>query len=302
MFNRLTACLALMAVLVVTPNAFAEEGWKRLIAPAELAALQAAGDVTVIDIRDPKAYATAHLPGAFNAPYPAWRGPAENPGQPISDERLTAILQALGLTPLSRAVVVHAGTDQTDFGAAARVYWTLKSAGMSEIAILNGGVRSWVGSGQPLAIDAPVAAPSAAKFALSGTWMADRHEVAAIAAGSAAGRLIDARPEPFLKGKASHPAASRPGTLPGAESVVFDRWFGGDRTELSPSDRISALAGADLNGAESTAPIVSFCNTGHWAAINWFALSEMAGLENVKLYPESMVGWTRGGGETAVLP
>ena len=38
---------------------------------------------------------------------------------------------------------------------------------------------------------------------------------------------------------------------------------------------------------------VSFCNTGHWAATNWFVLSEIAGIEGVKLYPESMVGWTR---------
>ncbi len=40
---------------------------------------------------------------------------------------------------------------------------------------------------------------------------------------------------------------------------------------------------------------VSFCNTGHWAATNWFALSEMAGVKGVRLYPESMVGWTGAG-------
>ncbi|MEL6481756.1 MAG: sulfurtransferase, partial [Pseudomonadota bacterium] len=37
--------------------------------------------------------------------------------------------------------------------------------------------------------------------------------------------------------------------------------------------------------------VVSFCNTGHWAASNWFALSEIAEIEDVRLYPESMVGW-----------
>jgi thiosulfate/3-mercaptopyruvate sulfurtransferase len=38
---------------------------------------------------------------------------------------------------------------------------------------------------------------------------------------------------------------------------------------------------------------VSFCNTGHWAATNWFALSEVAGQKNVKLYAGSMVEWTQ---------
>jgi thiosulfate/3-mercaptopyruvate sulfurtransferase len=46
-------------------------------------------------------------------------------------------------------------------------------------------------------------------------------------------------------------------------------------------------------------PIVSFCNTGHWAATNWFVLSEVAGIEGVKLYPESMVGWTQAVGRIA---
>ena len=38
--------------------------------------------------------------------------------------------------------------------------------------------------------------------------------------------------------------------------------------------------------------LVSFCNTGVWAATNWFVLSEVAGIEDVKLYPESIVGWS----------
>jgi thiosulfate/3-mercaptopyruvate sulfurtransferase len=42
-------------------------------------------------------------------------------------------------------------------------------------------------------------------------------------------------------------------------------------------------------------PTVSFCNTGHWAATNWFVLSEVLGQKDVKLYPESTVGWSQAG-------
>jgi thiosulfate/3-mercaptopyruvate sulfurtransferase len=38
--------------------------------------------------------------------------------------------------------------------------------------------------------------------------------------------------------------------------------------------------------------IVSYCNTGHWAATNWFVMSEVLGLDNVRLYDGSMVEWT----------
>ena len=38
---------------------------------------------------------------------------------------------------------------------------------------------------------------------------------------------------------------------------------------------------------------MSFCNTGHWAATNWFVLSELAGLKDVRLYPASLAEWTQ---------
>ena len=38
---------------------------------------------------------------------------------------------------------------------------------------------------------------------------------------------------------------------------------------------------------------VAFCNTGHWAATDWFGLSEVAGLPGVRLYAGSMVDWTQ---------
>ena len=36
---------------------------------------------------------------------------------------------------------------------------------------------------------------------------------------------------------------------------------------------------------------IAFCNTGHWAALGWFAKSEILGRKNVKLYDGSMVDW-----------
>jgi thiosulfate/3-mercaptopyruvate sulfurtransferase len=38
---------------------------------------------------------------------------------------------------------------------------------------------------------------------------------------------------------------------------------------------------------------ISFCNTGHWAATNWFAMSEVLGHKNVILYAGSMVDWSQ---------
>ena len=37
---------------------------------------------------------------------------------------------------------------------------------------------------------------------------------------------------------------------------------------------------------------MSYCNTGHWAATDWFVLHELLGRKDVRLYAGSMVEWT----------
>jgi thiosulfate/3-mercaptopyruvate sulfurtransferase len=56
-----------------------------------------------------------------------------------------------------------------------------------------------------------------------------------------------------------------------------------------PLDEIKATVPASF---APDADIVSYCNTGHWAATNWFVLHELLDYENVRLYDASMVGWT----------
>ena len=288
--------LSMVLALGVGTGGAVAGAWQKLVGPDELSALLEAGDVAVLDIRAPDAYAGGHVPGALNAPYGSWRGPAENPGEPLTDAALTERLQSLGNEPDDRVVVTNAGESQTDFGAAARVYWTLKSAGLDEIAILNGGVADWAAAGRPLSTEAAVAERSDATYRLSEKWRVTRDEVAQVIAGGRQATLIDARPPEFWRGETKHPAAARAGTLPGARDLPHSTWFEGAATEVSPADRIAELA-REMAPAEGAGEVVSFCNTGHWAATNWFALSELAGLDDVKLYPESMVGWTREGGE-----
>ena len=40
-------------------------------------------------------------------------------------------------------------------------------------------------------------------------------------------------------------------------------------------------------------PVISYCNTGHTAALNWFVLSEVFGRPDVTLYDGSMTDWTQ---------
>jgi len=288
--------LPLIIAMAVTTGAAAEP-WKKLLAPAELAALIGTGPVTVIDIRGPKAYAAGHVAGALNAPFRTWRGPRENPGLRLPDERLTERLQSLGIGQESPVVVTYSGTSATSFGAAARVYWTLKSAGLSQIAILNGGIKSWQAAGLALSTEPAPAMRSEARFSLSGEWLITRQGVRAMLAGERPATLLDARPVAFYRGQRKNPLARRAGTLPGARSLEHTTWFTASKTEMAPPARVIELARLAGYVPGMDPQLVSFCNTGIWASTNWFALSEIVGIEGVMLYPESVVGWSISGGE-----
>ena len=269
-----------------------------LLTPAQLMTAQAASPaLRVIDIRDPKAYGEQHIPGALNAPYGKWRGPASNPGELPDVSKLTQLVQSLGLTPATHAVVVSSGADATDFGAAARVYWTLKTLGMQQLSIVNGGMKAWADAKLPQDNAAVKISASSWQPQIDSSLIATREDIRRnIDLSNAA--LVDSRPDAFYQGKTRAPAAKLSGTLPGAQQLDFNQWFvPGTSTFV---DAAAARQIAAKVQRQSGQDMVAFCNTGHWAATDWFGLSEMAGLPNVKLYAGSMVDWTQQPGAPAL--
>ncbi len=263
-----------------------------LTAQATQAALNAPATV-VLDIRDPKSYATGHIVGALNAPYGTWRGPESNPGELPSLENLTKLVQRLGLTPNTHVIVTSTGKDASDFGAAARVYWTLKVLGLPNLSVLNGGLTAWQAAG--FSLDTKTVSPAASTYtpSINQSMIATRAEVvSSIQSGKA--QLIDARPTAFFDGSTRHTAAKVPGTLKGAVSVEHSTWFAPNSSQVVSNTEAKKLALATPVKADQA--VISFCNTGHWAATNWFVLSELVGQPNVKLYAGSMVDWTQADG------
>ena len=141
--------------------------------------------------------------------------------------------------------------------------------------------------------------PSRYAVKLDAQLIATQDEVAQVIARQSS-RLLDARPAPYFHGDTRHAAARTPGTLVGAKNVSHDVWFVGDSATMQSPEEVRRIAARE--GLETDVPTVSFCNTGHWAATNWFVLSEVLGQKDVKLYPESMVGWSQAGLPMANVP
>ena len=243
----------------------------------------------LLDIRN-DGYEDSHVDGALWAPYKLFRGTKENPGGLMDLTVLEGQLEKLGLEQDDPIVIISEGNTDTDFGAAARVYWTLKSTGFRDLSILNGGRIAWRDEKLPLNNTLETAVPSQLDLEFDTTWLADTQHVSSVVKGETSGLLVDARLPEFFVGDKAHGAAKRPGTLPGAVNQSYSTFFeNGAATISTPADVSALKATLGIKGGEE---VISFCNTGHWAATHWFAVSELAGVENAKLYAGSMVEYS----------
>ncbi len=261
-----------------------------LLTPEQLQPLLAQPQLRVVDIRDEQSFAGGHIEGAQNAPYNEWLGPPENYGILPPADALVALVQRLGLTPASHAVVVSAGSDGTDFGAAARVYWMLKSLGVQELSLLDGGMQAWDFDGMAATKAVRPVEKSAYAPAFDPRWMTTREQVLQHVRKHDA-VLLDVRPENFYLGQFKAPMALMAGTIPGAIEQDFTRWVQKGTASMVPIDEARRLA-AEIRRPEGQ-DIVTFCNTGVWSALVWFGMHEVLGMENVTNYPGSAVDWVQ---------
>ena len=287
--KQLALALALTAGLAspVIAGTFAP-----LVEAEELAAVLDSAEPVLLDIRN-AGYEEDHAEGALFAPYRMFRGPEGNPGALIDLEKFEAELEELGLEQDTPIVILSEGKTDTDFGSAARVYWTLKSTGFTDLSILNGGLEAWKAAGLPVNATTESAFPSELDLSFDATWLATTADVAAVTSGEAEALLVDARPAEFYTGKEKHELASRAGTVPGAISHAYTAFFKNGAPKMTSDFDPEALK-AEL-GVEDGRATVFFCNTGHWAASEWFAASELAGVASAKLYAGSVVEYSNAG-------
>lgn len=270
--------------------------WSVLLGPDALYEVARQSDLQVLDIRKEKYLAEGTLKNAVWVPYENWRGPKENPGQPPSDEQLTQLIGNAGLLLDKPIVVMNQGGDSFQTGQAAFVYWLLKSSGATQLSLLRGGFSGWAKAGHPVVETATTPEPYAPIITFDRSWRAGQIEVYGLATNQVSGALLDARPHSFFqrllkKGKV-------PTTLPSAGHL--------------PTADIKPLLSGDMSTAQGVEivmdnlrskgvklgeeMVVSFCSDGALSALNWFYASELAGIENVRLYPESVKGWSLTGG------
>lgn len=272
-------------------------GWSPLLTPERAQAVLDQRRAQVLDLRGSDKLSDGVLRRTISIPFQDWRGPKENPGAPPALPVLERMIGLSGLRLDRPIVIVAASGAPMQAGRAAYVYWMLKSVGATQLAILEGGMAAWRKEDRPVVSSVRRPRPYFARLSFDTTWWADTDEVQAIASGKLSGTLLDARPERVYRRPVTEGQQSVPSTLPGAQNSPAPGLLSAMRQENDPVLGIYGVleqlkAAPALWEAET---VVSFCDTGELGALNWFFASEVAGIQNVKLYPDSTFGWKDAG-------
>lgn len=287
--------IAAAVVLVAAPATVQAANVTPLVTAEWLKANATDENVVILDIRDDiEATDLGDLPYIANAvvaPYGSagWRTEVQGvPGQIPADEQIAELIGGLGIDGDDHVVIVPWGTDSSEFGGATRVYWTFKYLGHDAVSILDGGWRQYDAQGGERVAE-PVA-PVAVEFPYEVQPQLRATTEDVVAALDAGTKLVDGRPEEQYLGQGKSPVARVPGTLPGAVNIPHSNFYSAEYASFALPETIAALAeGVGLSEDEEN---IVFCNTGHWASIAWFALSEVAGNKNTAMYDGSMAEWT----------
>ncbi len=264
-----------------------------LVSTAWLAEHLGAPDVRVADCtwclptsgRDPKAeYARRHIPGAVFFDLDEVCEPRGlHPHRLPDPARFSSRVRRLGLGDGLRIVLY----DDNDFCASARVWWMFRVFGHEEVAVLDGGLRSWLAENRPVD-DRPVR-PVERHFTarMNNTLL---RELDQIRAGLANRReqIVDARPPERFRGIAPEPREGlKRGHIPGSFNLHYMRLLRPDHRLAEPDviRRLFAEAGVRLDR-----PVVTTCGSGVSAAVLNLALHRI-GIPDAALYDGSWAEW-----------
>lgn len=266
-----------------------------LISPEQLADLQTAGSVVIIDTRDADTYAAGHIPGAVNLretfTYLATSTPE---GLKDLKDTFAAHLGAVGLSG-SETAVFYEDALNGGYGQSCRGYYLLTWLGYPKVKVLNGGFPAWKAAGLP--VSTALVTPSPATFPTDlkqADVMLTKEDVKAALGTDTV--LLDVRDVDEWIGDSSSPYgkdfAPRKGRLPGAKWVEWYRFMKPSAQGPVFKSPDEVLAECASQGIAPTDTVYLYCFKGARASNTFLALKQ-AGFEDVRMYFGSWNEWSR---------
>ncbi|MDE2362470.1 MAG: 3-mercaptopyruvate sulfurtransferase [Hyphomicrobiales bacterium] len=233
--------------------------------------------------RDARAeYLAEHIPGAVHFDIDEISDKKSSLPHMIPDPvAFSSAMRALGLGDGMRVVVY----DSYGLLSAPRVWWMLRTFGVRDVFVLDGGLPAWKAEGRAVE-DGPVRRqPRHFTARFDHGAVASLEDVRkALASGV---QVVDARAADRFRGDAPEPRPGlKSGHMPGARNVPWNEIVVGGRLK-SPAALKTAFQEA---GLDLSKPIITTCGSGVSAAILSLAL-ETAARRSAPVYDGSWAEW-----------
>jgi|WetSurMetagenome_2_1015567.scaffolds.fasta_scaffold43415_2 thiosulfate/3-mercaptopyruvate sulfurtransferase len=245
--------------------------------------------VKIVDIRKVEEYKEGHVANAVNVFYNTWAIKKKDLDNELpEDDDLADIIGSVGITTDSWVVIVGKADTATDQVNLTRVGWTLKYAGVENVAILDGAYNKWVADKKPVSMEA--VKPQSADFKPKWNKQIVVTKDYVLSAIGKSG-IIDTRMPDFYFGVSKLDFVARAGHIKSAVSLPSP-WIFTKEGAFKGKDDLEAMA-AGVIGMDKSKELVIYCDTGRLCSGWWWVLSEILSYKNVKAYDGSSQDWAK---------
>lgn len=240
-------------------------------------------DVRLVEIDvGPTAYNAGHIPGAVF--WNAYTDLRHSDYRPVSATELQDLMRRSGIASDTTVVC---------YGYAAHLgFWLLKSYGMDCVRLMDGPREQWTSAGHHWSTAVPAPTKSDYVLAAQDAHFSSKDDVLQMIE-SGDGVILDTRSRAEYDGERFWPsgateAGGRSGHIPGAIHFPVELLRSEEGGFRGPGEMVQALGD---RGIARDAGLVTYCTIGNRASQAWFALSQLLGHEDVRVYYGSWAEW-----------
>ena len=265
-----------------------------LVDPAWVAAHSDDPQVCLIEIAglgqdDLQAYKAGHVPRAYPWKWKDMLWETHMRDFPTPQE----FARRLGAAGIDNDTTVVFYGEGVQFGIYA--WWVFRYCGHANVRVLDGARQRWANDGRALVTEIPPPRPARNyKPGFRVENMRILRDDVLKSLGRPQTLLLDGRsPEEYRGervGATGGPdvGAMCYGRIPGARPLFFEALLLADKS-LKPHDQLKQIV--DEIGIEPGKEIIVYCRLSHRATVLYFALTQILGLDNVKVYDGSWTEW-----------
>ncbi len=252
------------------------------ITPAELGKkLKAKEKVTIISVRKASDYKKAHLKNAIHVDLKKLAKEGEPKGVLKSPEEMSKYFGSKGISGKGLIVIY----DDGKMKYAGRAYWILKYLGAENVNIMHRDLAKWR-SARLLVTKAPTKTkPVTFNLKVNKNIFVDTDWVKAHLKDPKV-VLVDVRPPDEFNGTSTKPESK--GHIPGAKNLEYKKVTNENGILKSKSEIQNLVNGV---GATPDKTIVLYCATSTRAGIVFFALKNILGYPDVRVYDGAYNEW-----------